>query len=93
MCHFSQIMGGSFSRGLYSEVVAFSSRLAVQPFPLKKSNGEKQDGSLPFLYPAFLMARMALHLYSGPALWSHTFTLHEQRSSMDIITLILPENS
>ena len=53
MCHFSWIMGGSFSQGLYSEVVAFSTGLAVQPFPMYKSNGEKQDGSLPVLYPAF----------------------------------------
>ena len=53
MCHFSQIMGGSFSQGLYSQVVAFSTRLAVQPFPLYKNNGEKQNVSLPFLYPAF----------------------------------------
>ena len=37
----TQIMGGSFRRGLNSEVVTFSTRLAVQPSHLYKSNGEK----------------------------------------------------
>ena len=36
-----QIMGGSFRRGLNSEVVTLSTRLAVQPSPLYKSNGRK----------------------------------------------------
>ena len=71
MCHFSWIVGGSFSLGLYSEVVAFSTRLAVQPFPMYKSNGEKQDGILPFLYAAFWMARMALHLAIQVQLYGH----------------------
>ena len=37
----TQIMGGSFRRGLNSEVVTFSNRLAVQPSPLYKINGKK----------------------------------------------------
>ena len=37
----TQIMGGSFRRGLHSEMVTFSIRLAVQPSPLYKSHGEK----------------------------------------------------
>ena len=37
----TKIMGGSFRRGLNSKVVTFSTRLAVQPSPLYKSNGEK----------------------------------------------------
>ena len=45
-------MGGSFRRGLNSEVVTFSTRLAFRPLPLYKSNKEKmQDGSLILLYP------------------------------------------
>ena len=37
----TQIMGGSVRRGLNSEVVTFSTRLAGQPSPLYKSNGKK----------------------------------------------------
>ena len=38
------------------------------PKPCTKVIGEKQDGSLLFLYPAFWLAQMDLFLYSGPAL-------------------------
>ena len=37
----TQIMGGSLRQGLYSEVVAFSTTLAVQSLHLYKSNCEK----------------------------------------------------
>ena len=37
----TQIMGGSFRRGLHSDVVTFSTCLAVQASPIFKSNGEK----------------------------------------------------
>ena len=39
----TQIMGGSFRQGLNSEVVTFLTKLAVQPSPLCKSNGEKKS--------------------------------------------------
>ena len=35
------VVGGSFRRGLNSEVITFSTRLAVQSSPLFKSNGKK----------------------------------------------------
>ena len=41
-----QIMGGSFRRGLDSDFVTFSTRLADS----EKSNQEKQEGSLHNLY-------------------------------------------
>ena len=37
----TQIMGGSFRRGLNTDVVTFSTILAVQPSPLNKTNGGK----------------------------------------------------
>ena len=37
----TQIMGGSFRRGLNSEAVTFSTRLAVQPSPCTKVLGKK----------------------------------------------------
>ena len=47
------IVGGSFRQGLNSEVVTFSTRLAVQSSPLFKNNGKKKDDSFLFLYAAF----------------------------------------
>ena len=44
----TQIMGGNFRRGLHSDVVTFSTRLAVQPSPLYKSNGEKSKMAAPY---------------------------------------------
>ena len=43
----TQIEGGSFRRGLSSEIVTFSTRLAVQLSPLYKRNGEKSKMAVP----------------------------------------------
>ena len=51
----TQIMGGEFRKGLNSEVVTFSTRLAVQPSPLYKSNGEKARWQPPISVSCFLM--------------------------------------
>ena len=48
--------GGSFKRGMNSKAVIFSARRAVQPSSMYKSNWKRQDGSLLFLYTAFLLA-------------------------------------
>ena len=45
----TEIMGGSFRRGLISEMVTFSNTLAVQTSPVYKSNGEKTRCQLPIL--------------------------------------------
>ena len=39
----AQIMGGSSRQRLNSRVFTFSTRLAVQPSPLHKSNGRKSN--------------------------------------------------
>ena len=65
----TDIMKGSFRRGLHSDVDTFSTRLAVQPRPCTKVTGKKQDGSLLFLQPAFLLYQMVSLLYSAPDLW------------------------
>ena len=55
----TQIMGSSFRRGLNSEMVAFSTTLAVQPSPLYKSNWEKSKMAVSyFVYPAIWLAQM-----------------------------------
>ena len=51
----TQIMGGEFRKRMNSEVVTFSTRLAVQPSPLHKSNGEKARWQPPISVSYFLM--------------------------------------
>ena len=51
MGRLTQIMGGSFRRGLNSEVVPFLLKSLFSPRPCTKI--KKQDGSLLFLNPAF----------------------------------------
>ena len=72
-------MGGSFRRGLHSEVVTFSTRLAVQPSPLYKSNGEKSKMAasyfciLPSDWPKLVYSSIQVQLYdiySSPNLHS-----------------------
>ena len=69
-----QIMGGSFRRGLNSEVVTFSTRLAVQPSPLYKSNGIACGGKskmaasyfciLPSDWPKWVYSSIQVQLYA-----------------------------
>ena len=72
-------MGGSFRRGLHSEVVTFSTRLAVQPSPLYKSNGAKSNMAasyfriLPSDWPKLVYSSIQVQLYdiySSPNLHS-----------------------
>ena len=51
----TQIMEVSFRRGLNSEVVTFSTRLAVQPSPLYKSDGEKARWQPPIFVSCHLI--------------------------------------
>ena len=62
-------MGGSFRRGLHSEVVTFSTRLAVQPPHLYKSNVRNARRQPPNFVSWLLMAQMDFILYSGTAVW------------------------
>ena len=65
----TQIMEVSFRRGLNSEVVTFSTRLAVQPSPLYKSNGEKSKMAasyfciLPSDWPKWIYSSIQVQLY------------------------------
>ena len=67
----TQIMGGSFRRGLHSEVDTFSTRLAVQPSPLYKSNGEKSKMAasyfcfLPSDWPKWIYSSIQVQLYDS----------------------------
>ena len=67
MCRSTQIMGGSFRRGLTSELVTFSTARAVPPSLLYKSNGwkSKMAASHFCILPSDWPERL---LYSGPAL-------------------------
>ena len=53
---FTQILDGSFRRGLNAQVVTFSARLVFSPCPLTRVSGKTK------------MAQKALILYSGKAL-------------------------
>ena len=48
------IMGGNFRRGLNSEIVTFSTRLAVQLLPLYKRDGEKSKMAVPIFASCLL---------------------------------------
>ena len=48
MGRFTQIMGYRFRRGLNTEVIPFSTKLAVQPSPQYKSNGKKSKMAASF---------------------------------------------
>ena len=67
----TQIMGGSFRRGLHSEVDTFSTRLAAQPSPLYKSNGEKSKMAasyfcfLPSDCPKWIYSSIQVQLYDS----------------------------
>ena len=64
----THIIGGSFRRGLNS-VVTFSTRLAVQPLPLYKSNGRKSKMAASYFciqpsdWPVGLYASIQVKLY------------------------------
>ena len=57
-----QIMGGSFRRGLNSEVVNFSTRLAVQPSPLYKSNGKESKMAASYCCIMYLIGQKGFTL-------------------------------
>ena len=73
------ILGVNFRRGMHLDVLTFSTRLAVQPSPLYKSNGKKADDS-----PYFCI------LPSDWPKWSYSST---QSSSMMLMHKVfkLPE--
>ena len=52
----TQIMGGSFRRGLNTDVVTFSTRLAVQPSPMYKSIGKRARWQPPVFVSCLLIA-------------------------------------
>ena len=82
----TQIMGGSFTRGLNSEVVTFSTKLAVQPSPLYTC---KQDGSLLFLIsqngftPLFRSSSMTIIEYKFFGHLTPDCKIHCHSSSFD----------
>ena len=59
----TQIMGGSFRRGLHSKVVTFSTRLADQPSPLYKSNGKKGRWQPPIFVSCLLIGPNGFTLF------------------------------
>ena len=69
MCRSTQIMGGSFRRGLTSELVTFSTARAVPPSLLYKSNGWKSKMAashfciLPSDWPERLYFSIQVQLY------------------------------
>ena len=74
----AQIMGGSFRQGLNSEAVTFSTRLAVQPPTLYKSNREKSKMAasyfciLPNGLPKWFYSSTQEHLFTWQVtLYSH----------------------
>ena len=74
----TQIVGGSFRRGLNSDVVTFSTRLAVQPPTLYKSNGEKSK----------MAASYVFILPNGLSKWFYSsiqVQLYEQKSVHNIM--------
>ena len=77
----NQIMGGSFRRGLHSEVVTFSTRLAVQPSPLYKSNGAKSNMAasyfciLPSDWLKLVYSSIQVQLYGLVVLSGFTITI------------------
>ena len=55
-----QIMGDSFKRGLNSEVVTFSTILAVEPYPLYKCNWKKARWQPPVSVSCLLIGQNGL---------------------------------